>query len=67
MYMVSQKAIDNYQQFAKQFVVLEDSLILYNDKFAELSQRMIHGGISLDEFIKQADDYIDMVQTENDR
>ena len=67
MYMVSQKAIDNYQQFAKQFVVLEDSLILYNDKFAELSQRMIHGGISLDEFIKQADEYIDMVQTENDR
>lgn len=47
--------------------MLEDSLILYNDKFAELSQRMVHGGISLDEFIKQADEYIDMVQTENDR
>lgn len=66
-YKVSREGILNYQQFAQQFVVLEDSLIRYNDKFGELIRRIVQGGIDLEQFIKEADGYIRLVLAERGR
>ncbi len=63
-YLITQRGIAEYQGYAPLLVVLEDALIMYNEKLAEQSSLMINGGITLDEFIKQADDYIRLVRLE---
>jgi ABC-type glycerol-3-phosphate transport system substrate-binding protein len=66
-YLITQKAIDEYQAFSSRLVVLEDALIMYNENLAKLSRLMVNDGISLDEFIRQADSYIQLVRMERGR
>lgn len=66
-YLVSQRAIDEYQAFVPQLVVLEDSLIMYDDKLEQFGKQLVNGGLSLEQFIRQADDYIRIVRLERGR
>jgi len=63
-YQVSQESIDSYQAFAPHFVVLEDPLILYNEKLGQLVDRLVAGGLDLEGFIREADQYIRLVMQE---
>lgn len=63
-YQVSRESIDDYQAFAPYFVVLEDSLILYNEKLGQLVDRLVAGGLNLEGFIREADQYIHLVMRE---
>lgn len=45
-------------------MVLEDPLILYNEKLGQLVDRLVAGGLNLDGFIREADQYIRLVMQE---
>ena len=63
-YQVSRESIDSYQAFAPLFVVLEDPLILYNERLGQLVDRLVAGGLDLEGFIREADQYIHLVMRE---
>lgn len=63
-YQVSPKSIETYQAYAPLFVVLEDPLILYNEKLGLLADRLAAGGLDLKGFIREADAYIHLVMRE---
>lgn len=66
-YRVSQASIDTYHCFARHFVVLEDALILYNEKLGGMVDRLVEGGLSLEGFIREASDYIRLASLEQGR
>ena len=46
---------------SKDFVILENSDLLYNDRIEALISQVAQGAISLDQFIHKADAYVQMV------
>ena len=46
---------------SKDFVILENSELLYNDRIEALVSQVAQGAISLDQFIDKADAYVQMV------
>lgn len=61
LYIVSEKDIQSYAMLSKDFVILENSDLLYNDRIEALILQVAQGAISLDQFIHKADAYVQMV------
>ena len=61
LYIVSEKDIQSYAMLSKDFVILENSDLLYNDRIEALISQVAQGAISLDQFIHKADAYVQMV------
>lgn len=64
LYIISPEAIADYHKFEQHFVILEDSLIMYNEKLEGMIGKMVHGSLPLDDFIQQADSYLQMIMEE---
>ena len=61
LYIVSAKDIQSYAMLSQDFVILENSELLYNDRIEALVSQVAQGAISLDQFIDKADAYVQMV------
>lgn len=60
-YIVSEEDIQSYAMLSQDFVILENSELLYNDRIEALVSQVAQGAISLDQFIDKADAYVQMV------
>lgn len=64
LYIISDEDIRSYSSLSNDFVVLENSELLYNETIESLIAQTAYGAITLDQFIAKADDYIQMVMEE---
>ena len=64
LYIVSDEDIRCYAALSDDFVILENSELLYNEMIESLIAQTAYGAISLDRFIASADGYIQMVMEE---
>lgn len=65
LYIVTAEAIRQYQQYAPQLTVLENTLILYDESMSSLCGRLAYGNMTLDAFVEQANRHVQMIYTEN--
>lgn len=65
LYIVTAEAIRQYQQYAPQLTVLENTLILYDESMSSLCGRLAYGNMTLDGFVEQANRHVQMIYTEN--
>ncbi len=63
-YTVSPAAIENYRTLAASFVIPEESLPISTVRFISLVERTSSGMMSLDQFIEQANQYVQMITLE---
>ncbi|MDO4838751.1 MAG: extracellular solute-binding protein [Clostridia bacterium] len=63
-YTVSPAAIENYRTLAASFVIPEESLPISTVRFTSLVERTSSGMMSLDQFIEQANQYVQMITLE---
>ncbi len=63
-YTVSPVAIENYHTLAASFVIPEDSLPINTVRFTSLVDRTSSGMMSLEQFIEQANQYVQMITLE---
>ncbi len=64
LFIVSQKAIDQYHVFSTQFVVPVQQEIAFSDKMEKLILRVIQDHMPLEQFAQKADAYVKMVHEE---
>lgn len=63
-WVVSAKTIAQYQHLAESFVIPEEALPTESERFSTLMAMMLEGKLSLDDFIRQANTYLWMVEEE---
>ena len=63
-YTVSPGAIENYRTLAASFVIPEESLPINTVRFTSLVERTSSGMMSLEQFVEQANQYVQMITLE---
>ncbi len=63
-YTVSPEAIENYRVLAASFVIPEESLPINTVRFTSLVERTSSGMMPLEQFVEQANQYVQMVEME---
>lgn len=63
-YAVSPATIENYRTLAASFVIPEESLPISTVRFTSLVERTSSGMMSLDQFVEQANQYVQMITLE---